>query len=562
MNSTAQFSARKEPGIAGKVFATLFFGVFLGMGCFFTALIGRSFWSVLETYRWTQADAQIVTSSARPRPDGGARGYEFAVEYRYDSGRDWLAGTRWSTKEPTFERFDEAQRLADRFRPGAQVRCWRDPNDAHAVVLERQSPLFGLVVLFPLIFVGVGAGGIWAIWRRWKPGERLDERPVSERARPRVTSVAWVRFFFLIFFVVGAGVLWVLTIGPLLEILAARAWVATPASVLSSRVVAQSDSDGNSYRVDILYAYTFDGAPRQSSRYDFSRGSSSGYGTKAAIVQNYPVGAETTCYVNPRDPSEAVLRREPFKALGFGAIGFVFLGLGAFGMAGARKLSGAAQPARLDGLPATAVEPAPAGSVVLQPQQSRVGKFVFILIFAVIWNALIGFFVHLTMVRDPQTPLFAKVIVGVLALCGVGLICSVFYQCLALFNPVVRLVASAQSIPLGRDLRLEWTVEGRASRLRRLRITLEGREEATYRRGTHTYTDRNVFIRFALLDTADRAEIETGHKSFPIPAGAMHTFEGRHNKVVWRLHIAGEVPRWPDIDDEYPMTLLPQELKS
>jgi hypothetical protein len=37
----------------------------------------------------------------------------------------------------------------------------------------------------------------------------------------------------------------------------------------------------------------------------------------------------------------------------------------------------------------------------------------------------------------------------------------------------------------------------------------------------------------------------------------MHTFEGRNNKVLWRLHVTGGIPRWPDIDDEYPLTILP-----
>ncbi len=340
MNSTAQFSASKSPGIVGKIFATLFFGVFLGMGCFFTLLIGRSVWRVLETYRWTQADAQIVTSSARQRPDAGAPGYEFAVEYRYDSGRDWLTGTRWSTKEPTFERFDEAQRIAERFRPGARVPCWRDPHDGQAAVLERQSPLVGFVVLFPLIFVAVGAGGIWAVWKKGAPGVRTKEKPGSERAKANQTGAGCLRLFFLLFFVAGAAALWAMTLGPLLKIAAARSWEATPCRIVSSRVAANNDSDGSTYRVDILYAYTFAGMPRHSSRYDFSPGSSSGYATKAAIVGKYPVGVQTTCYVNPRAPWEAVLRREPFKALWFGAIGMVFLGVGALGACHAGRLTG------------------------------------------------------------------------------------------------------------------------------------------------------------------------------------------------------------------------------
>jgi hypothetical protein len=548
--------------VVGKIIATFFFSIFLLLGCSFTVMIGKSVWRVAETYRWSRADCEILSSAARQRAKGSdsSRPYEFVVEYRYHTGRDWLRATRWSTKEATFERIDEAQQLADRYRAGTRTECWRNPDDVRDVVLERQSLLFGFVALFPLIFVAVGTGGIWAVWRKSKPGERAGEKPVSERAANRSLGTGCLRGFFLLFFLAGAAVLWVMTLGPLIEIVGARSWEPAPARVISSRVAAHSDSDGNTYRVDILFAYTFDGMERQSSRYDFSRGSSSGYGTKAAIVSQYPAGAVTTCYVNPRRPSEAVLRREPFKALWFGSIGFVFLLVGALGIAGAGRLTGANRPARADGLPVAGTDPAVAGPVVLRPQQTRVTKFVGLLIFAIIWNAIIGVFVYLLTVRDPHAPFFAKLIVGILGLCGLGLIWAVFHQFLALFNPTVRLTASGQAIRLGSPLRLEWMVEGRAAKLHRLRITLEGREEATYRRGTDTHTDRNIFSRFVLLDTDEQARIATGDETFTVPANTMHSFEGRNNKVLWRLHVAGEIPRWPDLDDEYPMTILPQEL--
>ena len=328
------------------MFASLFFGVFLAAGCFFTAGIGRSVWRVLDTYLWKRAECEIVASSARQRPaprDSG-KPYEFIVEYRYDAGREWLTATRWSTKDAAFERYEEAQRLVDRFRPGARTECWVNPADARDAILDRQSPIFALVVLFPLIFVAIGGGGIWAVWRKWQPGERPEDKPVSERADATKTGAGCLRFFFLIFFVAGAWVLWAMTLGPLLKIVAARSWTPTPCRIVSSRVAAHSDSDGSTYRVDILYAYTFDGVERRSSRYDFSTGSSSGYATKAAVVSKYPAGIETTCYVNPRAPSEAVLRREPFKALGFGAIGLVFLLLGGIGFANAGRMADGPRP--------------------------------------------------------------------------------------------------------------------------------------------------------------------------------------------------------------------------
>jgi len=544
--------------------ASAFFAVFLGMGGLFTVLIGRSVWEMGKTYRWTRAEAQILGSAARQRPAAGdvSKPYEFTVEYRYLAGGEWRTGTRWSTKEGHFERMEDAQRLAERFRAGARVDCWRDPAGAGAAVLERQSPLYALVLLFPMIFVAVGLIGTIAVWRARKSPARGAAMPVSERARVRGPGTGFLRLVCLLFLGVGAGVLWVMTLGPLLDVLAARSWTPTPARVLSSRVVAHSDSDGSTYRVDILYAYTLAGVPRQSSRYDFSRGSSSGYGTKAAIVSQYPAGAETICYVDPRDPTQAVLRREPFRAMGFGAIGLVFLLLGGLGAAGAGRISGERERPRADGLPATVVAVEGGGPVVLRPQQTRLGKFRFMLVFAVVWNAFIGVFGYLLLVRDPGAAFSAKLLIGALGLAGLGLVGGVIYQALALFNPVVRLTVEACAMPLGSEWRLGWTVAGHVSKLRRLRIELEGREEATYRRGTSTYTDREVFCRQVLVEAGERAQIETGQTVCTVPAGSMHTFEGGNNKVRGRLHGTGEIPRWPDIDDEYPVTILPREMKS
>jgi hypothetical protein len=479
----------------------------------------------------------VVGESGRP--------YEFVVEYRYDAGREWLTSTRWSSKEATFERMDDVQRLAHRYRVATRTVCWRNPDDPREVMLERQSLLFAGVLLFPLIFVVVGAGGIWAVWSKARPGDR----PISERAAASGAGTGCLRMFFLVFLIVGAVVLWMMTLGPLLRIAAARSWVPTPCLILSSRVIAHTDSDGSSYRVDILFAYTFDGVERQSSRYDFSRGSSSGYATKAAVVGNYPAGAETTCYVNPRDPAEG-----PYKALAFGAIGLVFFLVGLFGVLGARRLTGGAP--RASAVPQ--VRASGSGPVVLQPQRSRVAKFIFMLIFAAVWNGFIGTFFYLAVVRDARSPLAVKIFLGFFLLCGIGLACAAVYQFLALFNPRVRLTASGAAAPLGGTLRVEWTVEGRAARLRRLRIVFEGREEATYRRGTTTSTDTKLFFTLPLLDTEEGDRIAAGHAELTVPADSMHTFEARNNKVLWRLMVRGEVPRWPDVEEEFPVTVLPQ----
>jgi hypothetical protein len=37
----------------------------------------------------------------------------------------------------------------------------------------------------------------------------------------------------------------------------------------------------------------------------------------------------------------------------------------------------------------------------------------------------------------------------------------------------------------------------------------------------------------------------------------MHSFEAGHNKIIWSLRVHGDIYRWPDVKDEYPIVVLP-----
>ena len=90
------------------------------------------------------------------------------------------------------------------------------------------------------------------------------------------------------------------------------------------------------YRIDISYKYEVDGREFQSYRYSFWAGSSSGRKDKQAVVDRFPPGTRAFCYVNPDDPTQAVIDRglsiEVWMCL---LIGGLFGALGASGLANA-----------------------------------------------------------------------------------------------------------------------------------------------------------------------------------------------------------------------------------
>ena len=386
-----------------------------------------------------------------------------------------------------------------------------------------------------------------------KPAPSTSSASVSERAKAR-GATGCLRVFFLIFLAVGSLVVWSLTVKPLMRIRDARNWRTVPCTITSSNVASHSGSDSTTYSVDIHYRYEVGGREFQSGRYRFESGSDSSRKEKDAIVRSHPVGMQTLCFVNPRDPGDAVIDRGPHRGLWMGALGLVFVVVGGGGFLFAPAMAG---KGRARAVPV--VEGAGSGPVELKPKYTPLVKFLGMLAFCVVWNGFIGIFFHLVFLADDarKVPFFAKAIVGLFSLIGVLILFGAFRSFLAIFNPRLRLTAGSAGIPLGGVLQLEWEIDGRAERFTKLRIVLEGSEEATYRRGTDTSTDTDVFLEIPVLDSTDRADFRSGSARITVPAGAMHTFIAPNNKVLWRLRVEGTIARFPDVKDEYPVTILP-----
>ena len=145
-------------------------------------------------------------------------------------------------------------------------------------------------------------------------------------------------------------------------------------------------------------------------------------------------------------------------------------------------------------------------------------------------------------------------------LVGLGLIVLVVYYFLALFNPRPTLRVTPALAALGDAVEVEWETNGNVDRVRSFTILLEGREEATYRRGTSTSTDKNTFATIEIARSSRGKDLRRGRVKVAIPADTMHSFKSSNNKFVWNFQVKGDIPRWPDVNEEYPFEVLPQRL--
>ena len=110
------------------------------------------------------------------------------------------------------------------------------------------------------------------------------------------------------------------------ECAAARAWVATPCTVVTSRFV-EGHSKKTSY-LEFSFAYQVAGNEFASQRYSIQTMS---YESEVAAARSHPVGESATCFVNPTDPKRAVIDREFNFSDSLGPMGaglwFLFLGM-------------------------------------------------------------------------------------------------------------------------------------------------------------------------------------------------------------------------------------------
>jgi len=559
--------------LIGAGVGALFFGVFLAAGLAFTAMLVREAWFDLETWTWPDVPCRIVSSEV---VDTGERDepYEAVVRFEYVQQGDPFVGDRLRRRAVASSSWARMVERVERYPVGSDSRCRVDPDDPTVAVLERSAPWVLLMLPLPLVFVAVGGIGVYAMVRRDRGG-RPRPSPIS-REGGRAKNAAWIPIVLgVVFTLVGGGLFIALGVLPVLRLADARGWQATPCTIVSSSVRSHASDDGTTYSVDILYEYESLGRTWRSNRYDFVGGSSSGYDGKQAVVDRYPAGSTSTCWVDPDDPSQAVLDRDPSVRYLIGLIPLIFLvpglgvlwmglrmrratdaGLGPLGAARAAVRPGAPTPLET---PASTPAPDPDAPLDLEPAVGPAGKAAGAGCIAVFWNGIVGVFVWQAAAgwRRGRPDWFLTLFLVPFVLVGLVLVGSIFYFLLAAANPRPRLRIVPGSPRLGDRVQVEWSFAGRVARIRRLEIRLIGREEASYRRGTDTVTDREEFARLHVAASELEPDIRSGSRTIDVPLDTMHSLEAPSNKIVWTLEVSGDISRWPDVSETFPITVRP-----
>lgn len=383
--------------------------------------------------------------------------------------------------------------------------------------------------------------------------------------------------FFLVFLVAGAAIFWFLSARPVSKVIAAQTWPPVACTVIESRVGESTSEDGTTYKVVVTSAYSYQGREYGAARYDFTNFYSSGYEGKAEVVARHPVGSRAECYVNPEDPSEAVLSRSPSARYLVGLFGLLFMLPGLFGViwvlrgAAGRRNGGVAirgiggrkeaytvaDPESPFGV--TNPQGDVSGPVELKPQLSPLGKLLGLLFGALFWNGIVGGIAYLFFRGSEGERADGCLIVffALFGLVGLLLIYAFLRQVLVLFNPRPKLTLSPGTLKPGGTAYVQWRLAGGTGGVRRLEVWLEGTEEARYRRGTDTATDRNTFAVVPIVDSNQEYQMATGSTSFTLPADTMPSFTAENNRIVWTIKAKLEISGWPDSEEEFEILVRP-----
>lgn len=563
--------------LPGRIILTVFLAAVMAGLSFLFLRSQAGEWSLLGRLRsesWEEIPCTIVASSVREdRSDESP--YLFDVTYAYSYQDSEYTSQTYAPRY--YGSFDYAEpfRLTREYPPGTKTVCFVRPSDPAGAVLrppELSSQVMSLLFWVSLP-VGLLALLLCFIWRRRKTWQDVE----MPRGRTRLGPLGLVvGLLFTGAFLLG-GVLSFhgFLVRPVFDSVAWQGWKETPCAVIASHLITQSGPPPTSYRPDVLYEYQFDGQTYRSNRYG-----AEGLSGTAGVgeQQRLPAGMATVCYVNPKDPYEAVLVRNLPGGLWWGLLSLPFLAVGIVGMTVVLRVyvrelrsarpTEAAITAEVTLPGAVSGEVWPLAPVTFESGKACLQRFFSMAGATVFWYGIWWVFFGQAIwgwYRYGEESLFFDSIgdcLGALLFFGIGIVWVVlavraFWR---LFLPRVTLTLNSARVALSETVVLEWHLSTTSPSLRRLRVFLEGREEADRSSGEGNITKRETFAQLDFINQATRPTVTAGRGQVTIPAETMHTLETTYHKVLWTIKVEGDVRRGPDIKEEYPITVLPRPL--
>jgi len=398
--------------------------------------------------------------------------------------------------------------------------------------------------------------------------------------------------FFAAFFLLGlAGLAAIFATLVVPEWRVNHVFVRHPCIVRDKRVAEARSEDGTLYRPELQIEYEFGGQRHRIWTYDIRGAFSSGQREKQAILDQFVVGQQYDCWLNPHNPSEAVLVRGyswwlwlsfivPVSFILIGGGGLIYTAL-TWGKSAERRAAMAQRVPKLnlDGLgrvkgefPSIPLDahitnsPGTTLAFRLPADVSPAWALLATLVACLFWNGVVSG-LAVSAVRshlEGRPDWFLTCFVIPFLIVGIGLIVFFLRQLVVATGIGPTLVEiSDHPIQPGKTYRLFLSQAGRL-RLNSLELLLVCDEEATYRQGTDTRVEsRRVYQQ--QIFRRERFEVRRGvpfeaECELVVPPGVMHSFKSEHNEISWKLMVRIDAAGWPVYERCFPVIVYPGRL--
>ena len=362
---------------------------------------------------------------------------------------------------------------------------------------------------------------------------------------------------------------------------------------LARRIV--EDPPGSSittWQPCLRISYEVDGSAREGWTSTQAAGAFADRQAAVERLSAWPLGAEVTGWCDPADPRIVVLERGynwwmwllalvlPGALVAFGGSGLV-RAVRIWGKSEERRAASAGLPEMLDPM-AHAPREAPGhpgvpncddlvnspGTILryrLPLESPEHWTLLGFGLFAALWNAVVAVLAvgaGLDLLGGRIDWLLFGLLVPFVVV-GVGGI-VLFVRALVLATAVGPSQLEICDHPLRPGGRYDVLLgQGGAGVLRSLELHVEAEEQATFRQGTDTRTERRV-VRTQRVGEWRDLQLSPGTRfetqfTIEIPADAMHSFASEHNAVNWRIVVRGAFERWPPFVRTFPVVVFPRE---
>ena len=565
-NNTNTTRKGGKVSVANKIGMTLFGLMFGSIGLGIMVLSVLSGMDQRARQGWVSTPCIVEHVEVNSTGDG----YRIKMRYNYSYDGVKYQGEKYGAGD-SFNDIATKQRMLKAYAKGSKHSCYIDPAEPKEAVMERGSGSLGVIlgpVAFCSIFVLIGYGMVIFAWvpKRKRATTAGASKSVTAGASSGKSTKIFIGLFCSIFIVIGIVVTNFTFVKPFRLQQAAKTWIQVDAVVLDSKVRSHSSDDGTTYSVYVAYKYSFHGDTYHGDRYSFTSGSSSGHDGKATVVRKYPTGRKFNVYMDPDNVQESVIQRDAGYMLYLGLLPllFTFVGgviliaalRGKMGVRTSGRYSRATRKKRGKRFDAASLE------TVFKPSSGHLGRIVGTTFFALFWNGIISIFV-VQVVKDwmrGAKPIGSTLFISIFVAIGIGAIVALIFNILRIFNPKIEIQTPPAIFYPGAEEDIAFTISGNIARLKALTISLIGEEHATYRRGTDTVTDTREFFKKVLYSTERFQTARRDEFKLSIPQSAMHSFKSSNNKIVWKLKVHGDVPRWPDVSEDYVLNVNPKEV--